>query len=135
NYKMGKFEKTFVVFTLLYTVIYAFFFFNLELASEGFDKILPFHFLGMALSLAFIIIVIRDIYKRDFENPNSKNTWIILVLLFWPSVFIYLVPDRKVIFYLLQVVMRQCFDEKLQISHILICLFASLMKENVLLSI
>lgn len=44
----------------------------------------------MALGLVFIIIVIRDIYKRNFENPNSKTTWAILIILFWPSVFIYL---------------------------------------------
>ncbi len=44
----------------------------------------------MILSLCFIIVVVRDIFKRQFKNPNSKAIWGILVIMFWPSVFIYL---------------------------------------------
>ena len=87
---MGKFEKSFIVFTILYTFFYIPFFFNFDVQNGTFSKIVPFHLIGMALWLGFIIIVIRDIYKRNFENSNSKNTWTMLVLLFWPSVFIYL---------------------------------------------
>lgn len=87
---MGKFEKSFVVFTLLYIVGYSIFFFNAMSTPENFEKILPFHFLGMGLSLAFIMIVIRDIVKRTFKNPNSKVLWSLLIIMFWPSIFIYL---------------------------------------------
>ena len=38
--------------------------------------LLPIVFL---LSLSTVIIVIRDLYKREFENPNSKLTWFIVV--------------------------------------------------------
>lgn len=44
----------------------------------------------MVLSLCFIVVVVRDIFKRNFKNPNSKAIWAILVIMFWPSVFIYL---------------------------------------------
>ncbi len=87
---MSQYEKAFSFFTLLYIVIYSFFFLSIAPSTDSIEKILPFHFFGMALCLVFIIIVIRDIYKRSFENPNSKTTWTILILLFWPSVFIYL---------------------------------------------
>ncbi len=87
---MGKLEKTYVVFFLVYIVVYIFFFFNSIKAPESFEKILPFHFLGMALSLGFIIIVIRDVFKRKFSNPNSKAIWAVAIIIFWPSVFLYL---------------------------------------------
>ncbi len=91
---MGKFEKSYVIFSLLYIVGYSFFFLKVMANSitspEDFQNILPFHFLGMALSLGFIVVVIRDIVKRTFKNPNSKILWSLLVVFFWPSVFIYL---------------------------------------------
>jgi ankyrin repeat protein len=89
---MNKFEKIFVIFALGYTVIYGVFFFNIDFMGNeiSFQQILPFHLFGMALNLGVLISVIRDIYKRKFASPNSKTTWTILILLFWPSIFIYL---------------------------------------------
>jgi len=88
---MNKLEKSIVITALVYTVVYAFVFFNIDLMGENaFQRILPFHLLGMALSLGMLVVIIRDIYKRKFASPNSKTTWTILVLMFWPSIFIYL---------------------------------------------
>ena len=87
---MGKFEKFFCIFTLAYIIIYSFFFFNMLSHPESFVRIIPFHIFGMILSLAFIIVVVRDIFKRSFKNPNSKAIWAILVIMFWPTVFMYL---------------------------------------------
>jgi len=91
---MGKFEKSYVIFSLLYIAGYSLFFLKAMSSSmtnpDDFQKILPFHFLGMALSLGFIIVIVRDIVKRTFNNPNSKILWSLLVVFFWPSVFIYL---------------------------------------------
>ncbi len=87
---MGKFEKFFCIFTLAYIIIYSFFFFNMMSHPDSFARIIPFHIFGMILSLGFIIVVVRDIFKRTFKNPNSKAIWAILVIMFWPSVFIYL---------------------------------------------
>lgn len=33
----------------------------------------------LLLSFSTVIIVIRDLYKREFENSNSKLTWLIVV--------------------------------------------------------
>ncbi len=57
---------------------------------DNFEKIIPFHFFGMILSLCFMVVVVRDIFKRTFKNPNSKAIWAISVIMFSPSVFIYL---------------------------------------------
>ena len=47
-------------------------------------------FLAAAVGLTFLIIIFRDIYKRQFPNPNSKVTWTILILVFFPAVVVYL---------------------------------------------
>lgn len=44
------------------------------------SAILPLHFLGMALNLAALIVTIRDLYLRPFANPNTKLTWLLLIL-------------------------------------------------------
>lgn len=87
---MNKFEKFFSIFYILYIVIYGFFFFNMMNNPENFNRIIPFHMFGMALGLAFLIIVVRDIFKRKFKNPNSKAIWATLLIAFAPSILIYL---------------------------------------------
>ena len=87
---MGKLEKLYVIFSLAYTLVYSYFFFNLIESPENFERIIPFHILGMVLSLGFIIVIIRDVFKRKFPTPNAKAMWAILLIIFWPIVLIYL---------------------------------------------
>ncbi len=86
---MGKFERSFVIFSLLYIMIYSLFFLNAISSPDTFQNIIPFHLFGMVLSLGLFIVVLRDIVKRSFKNPNSKVFWSILILMFWPAIFIY----------------------------------------------
>jgi hypothetical protein len=44
------------------------------------EAIFPFHFLGMALNFAALVVTIRDLYLRPFVNPNTKLTWLLLIL-------------------------------------------------------
>lgn len=86
-------EKSFVVFYWAYMLIYVCA--VAALAVTGaidrlFLVIMPFHFFGMFLGVPLLIVVFRDIYKRDFPNPNTKVTWTILILLLWPSILVYL---------------------------------------------
>lgn len=97
---MGRSEKAFVFFYFAYMLAYAPCFFLLM--PRYFWQLLPFHFLGMFLGLLLYIVVFRDLYKRDFPNPNSKVTWAILFLALWPSMIVYLYrhgfqprPDAK----------------------------------------
>ncbi len=85
---MNRFEKGFVIFYFVYGLVYIPCFILFMPQYDYF--ILPFHFFGMAIGIPMLIIVFRDIYKRTFPNPNTKVTWTILMLLFWPSILVYL---------------------------------------------
>jgi hypothetical protein len=85
---MNRGEKIFVFFYAAYILAYipCFFLF----VEDYFWTIIPFHFLGMALGIALLIIVFRDLYKRHYLNPNTKVTWAILMLVISPSIIFYL---------------------------------------------
>ncbi|MFO1006338.1 MAG: hypothetical protein U0929_10300 [Planctomycetaceae bacterium] len=92
---MNRWEKSYIIFYCIYMILYLCVVFIGLIRSGDIDPmtfhiILPFHLLGMAMGILLYIIVIRDIYLRSFPNPNTKVTWTILVLMFWPSIFAYL---------------------------------------------
>ncbi|WP_116812422.1 PLDc N-terminal domain-containing protein [Steroidobacter cummioxidans] len=35
--------------------------------------------LTLLLSIAAIVLLLRDLYKREFPNPNSKLTWLLVM--------------------------------------------------------
>lgn len=42
-----------------------------------------FNYLGIAtflLSICAMVLILRDLYKRQFENPNSKLTWLLIMM-------------------------------------------------------
>jgi len=85
---MSKKEKIYCILFLLTMVIYipCFIFYIGRYSSI----IMTIHIVLMFANLIFLILVFRDIYKRDFPNPNTKVTWTLLICLFSPSVFVYL---------------------------------------------
>jgi hypothetical protein len=85
---MNKAEKAFCVLYIVYMLIYMPCF--ILLMPRHFEAVFPFHILGMFLGLVLIIIVMRDIYKRDFPNPNTKVTWTILIFVTGIAIFPYL---------------------------------------------
>jgi amino acid transporter len=99
---MSKLEKSFYVVSLLYIVVCVplFIFCRFYLEIDGSDTdfyffaiFLPLQIFGMFLGLVLCIIVmlvLRDLLKREFDSPNKKLFWVILILLFWPSLFVYL---------------------------------------------
>lgn len=95
---MSRAEKAFTIFYWVYVVIYIPCFLmlvcsgmaNPQAMDRYFPVIIPFHILGMLLGIPMLIILFRDIYKRQFPSPNSKVTWTILMLMFWPSIPVYL---------------------------------------------
>lgn len=85
---MNRGEKAFVLFYAAYMLVYIPCF--ILLMPTYFWQVIPFHFLGMALGIALLVIVFRDLYIRQFPNPNTKVTWAILILVFSPSIIVYL---------------------------------------------
>jgi hypothetical protein len=35
--------------------------------------------LTMLLSIAAVVLIVRDLYKREFPNPNAKLTWLLIM--------------------------------------------------------
>ena len=90
---MGRAAKSFMIFYWCYIIIYGccfIAFFVTRAFEHVFVYILPFHFFGMIIGIPMLIILFYDLYKRDFANPNAKVTWTILMLVFWPSIPVYL---------------------------------------------
>jgi hypothetical protein len=45
------------------------------------EALAPFHTLGALMGIPLLVIPFRDLYKREFPDPNSKITWTIVMLL------------------------------------------------------
>jgi hypothetical protein len=50
----------------------------------------PIGSFGALLGIAALVVIIRDIYKRDVLDRNAKLAWAVLLVLFLPSAFLYL---------------------------------------------
>jgi hypothetical protein len=79
---VARWERVVTVLCLAYVVVYGVFFIAVFDTRTMFENplIFPLHLLGMALSLVMIILVVRDVYKRSFLNPNAKTTWALLIV-------------------------------------------------------
>jgi len=81
---MGRFERFFAIWTIGYLSAYAPVFVAVivtpDWRNDFIKHLVPFHVLGMVQNFAFLFLMIRDLYKRDFPNPNSKLTWLLLIL-------------------------------------------------------
>ncbi len=75
-----------MIAALAYMVVYIpYFLIQMQRVANG-DQvsplaIFPFHFLGIGLNVAALIVTIRDLYLRPFANPNAKLTWLLLILM------------------------------------------------------
>lgn len=55
------------------------------------DKLLLVCAVGFAINIGLMFVVLRDILYRPFPTNRTKYFWLMVVLLFWPSVLVYLV--------------------------------------------
>lgn len=55
------------------------------------DHLLFICLFGVVINATLMIIVLRDMFLRRFDNPNTRFLWVAAVLFFWPSIVYYLV--------------------------------------------
>ena len=94
---MSRFERALVLFHLVSVAIYLPCFFAIpgllveENAAFPVQVAIFFsvHFTLMLLGLAVFIVIIRDLYLRDYFTANQKLTWGLLFCLLSPSIWVY----------------------------------------------
>jgi hypothetical protein len=81
---MARWERVVTVICFVYVVVYGAYFMSLVTSANFRNAEYPLmpslHLLGMALSLLMVILVIRDILRRSFPDPNAKVAWALLVV-------------------------------------------------------
>jgi len=84
--RMSKVQKVLSVVAMIYVACYFIFFICMMVALPGLEDgslvrvIIPLHLVAFALNCYLLVVVFRDLYKRDFADPNAKITWAILIL-------------------------------------------------------
>jgi hypothetical protein len=86
---MNNFEKTYSVLAVAFALclVTGIILFP-ELRRLNF--LLPMSFLGLAVNIGLLFLVLRDIFLRRFSNKSARFYWLGLVLIFWPSIIYYL---------------------------------------------
>jgi len=54
------------------------------------NRLLVICLLGMVVNVGLMVIVLRDILLRRFNNPSMRFIWIAVVLFIWPAIIYYL---------------------------------------------
>ena len=52
--------------------------------------LLPITLAGLLVNIIFMFIVLRDIFLRPSISTGQKILWVVLILVFWPTVLLYL---------------------------------------------
>lgn len=86
---MNTVEKTFSVFAILFAIGLIVAFWAIPELRQ-LKLLLPISLLGVAINIALMFIVLRDILYRHFNTPMTKFIWLGVILLFWPAILYYL---------------------------------------------
>lgn len=82
-------EKVYSIFAVLFMVA-LFFVLILYPETRRMQVLLPISLVGLLVNVIFMFIVLRDIFQRRFKTTGQKVLWVVLILVFWPSVLVYL---------------------------------------------
>jgi hypothetical protein len=90
---MSRLERLLVVSHLVGVVLYVPWFLasapRTGFAVGPWTMLLSVHFVMMFLGLVVFIVIVRDLYLRDYFTPNQKLTWALLFCLLAPSIWVY----------------------------------------------
>lgn len=83
--RLDRFGRGVILTALIYMALYAPYFMVQSYRSMSGAEVSPWaifppHFVGMALNFTAFGFSIRDLYLRPFPNPNSKVTWVLLIV-------------------------------------------------------
>ncbi len=90
---MSRFERLLVLFHLVGLLLYVPCFFatapHMEFGFGPWTLLMTAHFLMMFLGLVVFVVIVRDLYLRDYFTANQKLTWALLFCLLTPSIWVY----------------------------------------------
>lgn len=87
---MTSFEKIYCLFSVVFAgLLLAAFIIYPELRQIS--KLLPISALGLFINIGFMFIILRHIMINRALVQKTKFTWIVAILLFWPTSIVYLV--------------------------------------------
>jgi len=90
---MSRLERSLVLVHLTAAVVYVPCFFaavpHVEFGRGSWTTLMTVHFSLMFLGLVVMVVIIRDLYLRDYFTPNQKLTWGLLFCLLTPSIWVY----------------------------------------------
>lgn len=86
---MSIFEKAYSIIAILFATVFLVLVFNVP-SFQQLKILLPFTGVSLIVNIGLMFVVFKDIYSREFQNPNQKYIWFALILFIWPAVLIYL---------------------------------------------
>lgn len=86
---MSLIEKAYSIFAIIFATVFIFLVFNVP-SFQQLNILLPFTTISLIVNIGFMFVVFKDIYSREFKDPNQKYIWFALILFIWPTVLIYL---------------------------------------------
>lgn len=86
---MSLFEKAYSLFAIIFATVFIVLVFNVP-SFQQLNKLLPLTAISLTVNIGLMFIIFKDIYSREFKNPNQKYIWFALILFVWPAVLIYL---------------------------------------------
>lgn len=62
---------------------------QVDFGAPAWTVVMTVHFFTMFLGLVVFVVIVRDLYLRDYFTANHKLTWALLFCLLPPSIWVY----------------------------------------------
>ena len=92
---MSRFERLLVLAHLVGVVLYVPCFvaaawrMQVDFGAPAWTVLMTVHFFMVFLGLVVFVVMVRDLYLRDYFTANQKLTWALLFCLLTPSIWVY----------------------------------------------
>lgn len=86
---MSLIEKAYSLFAIIFATVFLVLVFNVP-SFQQLTMLLPLTAISLIVNIGLMFVVFKDIYLREFKDPNQQYIWFALILFVWPAVLIYL---------------------------------------------